>query len=70
MAFLVKKLFVLFLVCHDYRQIVTNHCDSFQPKVENLSGTRNSHQRFIVNGESRQFLNWSIVGLRQRLGAN
>ena len=30
MASLVKKLFVMFLVCHDHRQIVTNHCDSFQ----------------------------------------
>jgi len=34
MASLVKKLCVLFLVCHDLRQIGTNHCDSFQPKVE------------------------------------
>jgi hypothetical protein len=34
MASLVKKLFILFLVCHDLRQTVTNHCDSFQPQVE------------------------------------
>jgi hypothetical protein len=28
-----------------------------------LSGARNDHKRFIVNGESRRFLNWSRVGL-------
>jgi len=54
MASLVKKLFVMFLVCHDLRQIGTNQCDSFQ---------RDPWICRPDSSESRRFLNWSMVGL-------
>src|SRR5690349_1285157 len=38
MASLVKKLFILFLVCHDLRQIVTHHCDSFHLRLNCRGG--------------------------------